>query len=279
MMENKIPVFESLPDSELSKLTDEKNEDSTMDNLRGIEKEFSETNLHTKQTHKNDDNTDNIDNTVNTGKTQKRKTRLSSLMGEKGSSFAVELIDMLIPSIVVLIISYFGYSLEKKDLKLNKDEKEALTPALMDVLDEINLNFDNVWVNLGIMLSIVYGTKIADKLPTLKKKVPEIMVEKTGMTESINKVMAESNTNNNDELSDMGKFEIDYGKLVDEIRLSRKRGVGDAKEYLANNYPEKIKTIAKKNNIPLHLIDDKLDFQWTPKKRKAKDAANDFELE
>lgn len=278
-MENKIPVFESLPDSELSKLTDEKNEDSTMDNLRGIEKEFSETNLHTKQTHKNDDNTDNIDNTVNTGKTQKRKTRLSSLMGEKGSSFAVELIDMLIPSIVVLIISYFGYSLEKKDLKLNKDEKEALTPALMDVLDEINLNFDNVWVNLGIMLSIVYGTKIADKLPTLKKKVPEIMVEKTGMTESINKVMAESNTNNNDELSDMGKFEIDYGKLVDEIRLSRKRGVGDAKEYLANNYPEKIKTIAKKNNIPLHLIDDKLDFQWTPKKRKAKDAANDFELE
>jgi len=279
MMENKIPVFESLPDSELSKLTDEKNEDSTMDNLRGIEKEFSETNLHTKQTHKNDDNTDNIDNTVNTGKTQKRKTRLSSLMGEKGGSFAVELIDMLIPSIVVLIISYFGYSLEKKDLKLNKDEKEALTPALMDVLDEINLNFDNVWVNLGIMLSIVYGTKIADKLPTLKKKVPEIMVEKTGMTESINKVMAESNTNNNDELSDMGKFEIDYGKLVDEIRLSRKRGVGDAKEYLANNYPEKIKTIAKKNNIPLHLIDDKLDFQWTPKKRKAKDAANDFELE
>jgi len=278
-MENKIPVFESLPDSELSKLTDEKNEDSTMDNLRGIEKEFSETNLHTKQTHKNDDNTDNIDNTVNTGKTQKRKTRLSSLMGEKGGSFAVELIDMLIPSIVVLIISYFGYSLEKKDLKLNKDEKEALTPALMDVLDEINLNFDNVWVNLGIMLSIVYGTKIADKLPTLKKKVPEIMVEKTGMTESINKVMAESNTNNNDELSDMGKFEIDYGKLVDEIRLSRKRGVGDAKEYLANNYPEKIKTIAKKNNIPLHLIDDKLDFQWTPKKRKAKDAANDFELE
>jgi hypothetical protein len=124
MIESKIPIFEGVPNSELSKLTEDENGDGVMNNLRNIEKEFAETNQHTKQTHIKDDNTNNTDNTVNSGADTftnddkpKRKTRLSNLMGEKGGSFAVELIDMLIPSIVVLIISYFGYVLEKKDLK------------------------------------------------------------------------------------------------------------------------------------------------------------------
>lgn len=284
-MEKKIPIFENLPVSELSQINDEENGNNDLHKLRSIEKEFEQTNLHTKQTPLNDDKTDNIDNTdaetkynaENTGGT-KRKTRLSSLMGEKGGGFAVDLIDMLIPTIVVLIINYFGYSLEKKDLKLNKDEKEALTPALMDVLDEINLNFDNVYVNLGIMLAIVYGTKIADKLPTIKKKeVEKLPAEKRDMSEGISAILADSE---NGELTPMAKFQIDYGKLVDEVRLKRKRGTGDAKEYLAINYNEQIKAIARKYKIPLNQIDDLLNYEHERKTRtpKAKDAANDFDL-
>lgn len=278
-MENKIPVFAGVPQDELTNLSNDKPNSTEHDKLQSIEKEFQRTNQHTKQSDNSTSNTDNTDNTVNSDTEAKyttpkeRKNRLGKLMG---GSFAVDMVDMLIPSLVVLLINYMGYALEKKDLQLSKLEKEALSPAVQDVLDEINIDFNNPWINLGVMLAIVYGTKVMDKLPTIKKKTiikPEV---KKGMTESINETMSEI-TKDTPETSNMGKFEIDYGKLVDDIRLSRRRGLGDAKEYLANNYGEKIKALAVKYNVPLHLIEDQLNFVWQPKKRQKPKSESDFD--
>lgn len=278
MIENKIPVFAGLPDSELSKLSDTKPGEKATQEPRSIEKEFEQTNLHTKQTQDSGHNTDNTDNNAandandpnNTGVVAKeKKNRLGKLMG---GMFAVDLVDMLIPSLVVLLMNYLGYIMEKKDLQLSKSEKEALAPAVQDVLDDINIDFDNPYINLAVMVSIVYGSKIIDKLPTIKKKSKPI--PKKGMSEAIAETLAASGEEG-EEISDIEKFEIDYGKLVDDIRISRKRGVGDAKEYLCNNYPEKIKAVAKKYGIALSKIQDKLEYVHTVKKRKP---GEDFEM-
>lgn len=280
-MNDKIPIFAGVPASELSKLSGEKTDTTDYTKLRGIEREFEQTNLHTKQTPVSGGNTDNTGNTLdkdnisaNTGEAiaKEKKNRLGKLMG---GTFAVDLVDMLIPSLTILLVNYLGYQLDKKDLQLSKSEKEALSPAVQDVLDEIDIDFNNPWINLGVMLSIVYGSKIIDKLPTMKKKVVVKEEKKKGMSEAVSEIISESGEQG-EEITDMGKFEIDYGKLVDEIRLSRKRGVGDAKEYLCKNYPEKIKAIAKKHGIGLSQIHDKLNFIWTVKKREKPE---DFKLE
>lgn len=267
-MEEKINTFAGLPNSALSKLSTDENDSTDFSKLRSIEKEFEETNKHTKQGN----NTDNTDNTVNNVTessdssepiAKEKKNRLGKLM--KGE-FAVEMVDMLIPSLVVLLTNYIGYVLEKKDLQLSKSEKEALSPAVQDVLDDINIDFNNPWVNLGVMLSIVYGTKIMDKLPSIKKKT--LPIAKKGMAESVAEIIQESGEGG-EPATDLEKFEIDYGKLVDEVRLSRKRGVGDAKQYLCENYPEKIKAIAKKHNIQLRLIQDKMQYVHIRKPRNS----------
>lgn len=278
-MEDKINTFAGLPDMELSKLSDDKNSNDTLSKLRSIEREFDSTNQHTKQTL---DNADNTDNTLDTGHTvadnadttdtkeKQKKNRLGKLMG---GTFAVELVDMLIPSLVVLLVSYIGYSLDKKDLTLSKSEKETLSPAVQDCLDDIDIDFNNPWVNLGVMLAIVYGTKIIDKLPVIKKK--QAAQPKKTMSEAVAGALIE--TESIEEQTPLEKFQVDYGKLVDEIRLSRRRGVNDAKEYLANNYSEKIKAIAKKHGVSIMSIHNELNFKHTPKKREPKE--NDFDTE
>lgn len=281
-MEDKINTFAGLPNAELSKLSEDKNDEKEFDKLRSVEKEFAQTNLHTKQTGETTSNTDNTDNTGDTGadtpapsKTDK-KNRLGKLMG---GTFAVDLVDMLIPSLVVLIVNRVGYLLEKKDLQLSKSEKEALSPAVQDVLDEIEIDFNNPFVNLGVMLAIVYGSKIIDKIPAMKKKA-DIKPENNKRMSEVAAEIVNGSGEGGEALTDFAKFEIDYGALVDKVRLERKRGIGDAKQYIAVNYSEKIKAIAVKHKIPYSQIREQLDFEWTPKKREPKpQAGSDFDLQ
>jgi hypothetical protein len=253
-MEHKIPVFSSLPESELSKVSDRPSGESEMSKLRSIESEFEKTNQHTKQAENTGNTTVNTEDTLKTGENSSgtleasapvKKNRLGKLMQ---GTFAVDLVDMLIPSLVVLLIDYIGYKLDKKDLQLTKSEKEALAPAVQDVLDDIDIDFNNPYINLAVMITIVYGSKIVDKIPTMKKK--DKPTEKKGMSEAISEVL-QTNGEAGEEVSDVAKFETDYGKLVDEVRLSRRRGVGDAKQYIAENYPEKIKAIAKRHGLSM----------------------------
>lgn len=283
MINEKIKTFAVLPNDSLSKLSEEQETENTMHNLRSIEKEFEQTNLHTKQTQENANNTDNTDNTykIDTDATiqdsqPKKKNNLGSVVN---AGFAIYLMDLLIPTVLILIINYVGYSLDKKEIQLTKAEKEALEPAVSDVLAQIELDFSNPYINLGVMLAIVYGTKLIDKRELMKKKTPVIPKEKKDITESIAEIV-NATGEAGEENTALGKFEIDYGKLVDEIRLTRKRGVGDAKEYLAKNYNEKIRSIARKHGVPLNQIREQLEFTWTPKKREPKIKAGDeFELE
>lgn len=262
MSDKKIEIFKTIPDTELAKVGSTEDMQKLKNTFASIEKEFEQTNKHTKGIDFNTDNIDNIDNSVKESEENisteikpDKKNRLGKLMQ---GNFAVDLVDMLLPSLVVLCVNYIGYELNKKDIQLSKSEKDALAPAVQDVLDEIEIDFNNPYINLTIMLSIVYGSKIIDKLPVMKKKGKE--------DKKINEIEELKQIESNTDLTDIEKFEQAYNVLVDECKLKRRRGTGDAKEYLAKQYPEKIKKIMKLYNITDMSY---LNFKWTPKKRES----------
>jgi hypothetical protein len=266
-MENKLKAFAGLPIAELTQVSDVNNTTDSSPEPRNVAQEFAETKQHTQsvqETPKIEQKTAPNDSTATNDTTTAKKNRLGKVMS---GDFAVNLVDMMLPGIVVLIINRIGYALDKKDLQLTAKEKEALAPVVQDCLDDINLDFSNPWTNLMVMVGIVYGSKIIDKIPSMKKKEPS--KEKQSASEKVSAIV--SGTGESGEpISDFEKFEIDYLAVCDEIRKERKRGMPDAKEYLAINLPEKIKALARKHGIDLKQIHDKLGFR-APKKTKNDD--------
>lgn len=281
-MQEKVKIFAGVPSSELSMISEEESTNNTMSNLRSIEKEFSETNQHTKNTLNNGDNTQNE---VNEGKEVNDSseniasdTKKNRLGGVLKANLAINLIDLLIPSLLVLVLNWFSYTIDKKIIQLNKQEKEMLEPALQDVLNEIELDLKNPYITFGVLLAIVYGVKIIDNKESIMKKTPVIVKEKKGVTEAMAAIINDTGEEG-EETTPLGKFEIDYAKLVDEVRLSRKRGGGDAKEYIAKNYAEKIRQIARKHGVPLSQVQAQLNYVHIVNKRKGTKDAEEFELE
>lgn len=280
--QQKVNTFGNLPNDQLTRLSDEPKNEGDISQLRSIEKELQDTKTHINNTSNSGDNTDNIPNPdqkpgegedISVDQPTK-KNRLGKLMG---GTFAVDLVDMLIPSLAVYLIRLIGYEFEKKHLQLTKQEKEALSPAVQDVLDEISLDFSNPYINLGVMIAIVYGTKVIDKLPELKKKKEP--KEERGITESI--VGLANNVDEEvKEKNPLLIYEIEYGKLVDEVKNKRKRGVGDAQMYLATNYSTQIRAIATKCGISEdhELVQKHLNWVHNPKKREKRSDRPDFEI-
>jgi hypothetical protein len=254
-MTEKISIFSDIPNSELSNITDGKG-------VLAADKELNEAKKHILDSTDNMDNTDNILNTDNQGKDSTDKQTKSAGDFVTGK-FAVELIDMVLPSLISLIISYIGYSLPKKSLQLTKDEKLSLESPIKSVLDSINLDFSNPYINLSVVLCLVYGSKIIDNIQDIKK--PN---DKKGIVSSINEKIGELNEQVG-ELNNKEKFESAYNSLVDEIVKKRNRGIGDAKEYLSKNFSEKLKSLLDKFDIKDgNTIESVLNYKHTVKKRE-----------
>lgn len=286
---NKIKSFEVIPTDSLTKVGGTEKAGTLRSDNISVDNDFFQTNLHTKHTGNFNDNDTNSSNPTNntdtsteqTTITTEKKNRLGKLMQ---GGFAVELVDMIIPTLVVLLVGYIGYELEKKDLQLTKSEKEALAPAVQDVLDEINIDFNNPYMNLTIMIGIVYGSKIADKLPTLKKK-KKVVQDNRRLSDKMNDLIKDSaikqeatevleNTLPQNELD----FEVAYNKMVDETRTARRRGIDEAKTYLALNKSDQLRTLLKIHNLHNTPVADRvLNFSYIPASRgkyKKKDKPN-----
>lgn len=95
-------------------------------------------------------------------------TPLGSVVGGK---MAVDLVDILLPSLTVWAIAAIGYNMQKKHLQLTAKEKEVLTPAVQNWLNSINVDFNNPFYNLLFVVAAIYGTKVIDALPEIKKVV------------------------------------------------------------------------------------------------------------
>lgn len=276
--QEKINVFKNIDTSQLKKVAEsEKPQDEQYSNIN-VDADFNRTNQHTKHTLNFEDNTDNNENNGNNANTENTETskggknRLGKILPGK---IALSMADKMIPSLLVLALYYMNLQLDKKKLQLTKEEINELAPAVQDCLDSIEINFDNPFVTLGVMLGVVYGGKIIDAIPEIKKA--DRKAKPKTFAEKLNAIVEDV-----EEIKDNPRalFEQDYQQLAEEVKAKRNRGIKDAQSYLAEMFPEKIKALGKKYNVD---VTDQLNFrhvqpsQINQKKKKKK--ADEFNLE
>lgn len=85
------------------------------------------------------------------------------LGGLVDAKLAINLVDAVLPSALVLVLYKVGVKLRKADLQLTEKEKDTLAPILNKCLDSLMINFNNPWNALGISLLTIYGAKIMEK--------------------------------------------------------------------------------------------------------------------
>lgn len=72
---------------------------------------------------------------------------------------AIDLMDALIPAVLVLLFHRFGISVRKSQMQLTQGEKNTLEPIVSACLNSINLDFSNPWTALCVTLLVIYGGK------------------------------------------------------------------------------------------------------------------------
>lgn len=87
----------------------------------------------------------------------------------------VELMDSLIPALLVVVFHKLEVATKKTDFQLTVGEKNTLAPIVEACLNSINLNFDSPWTTLAISLAVIYGGKALEKggVAFLDKKADE----------------------------------------------------------------------------------------------------------
>jgi len=81
---------------------------------------------------------------------------------------AVNVADFIIPALFAFLAKTAGYELDKKALKLTREDRELLEPATQDYLNSIDLRLSPLQALL-VAISVVYGSKVVEILPTLKE--------------------------------------------------------------------------------------------------------------
>lgn len=71
----------------------------------------------------------------------------------------VELIDSLLPAIIVILFRKLKLDAKKSQFQLTQGEKNTLSPVVEACLNSINLDFSNPWTTLGVCMLIMYGGK------------------------------------------------------------------------------------------------------------------------
>lgn len=180
----------------------------------------------------------NSGNNTNVPPKSNRKS-LSELTGNKGGKFATDLMDFLIGALVYMIVRKIGYKVDKSTFRLNKDEKEACYSSWQRVLDETFIDINNPWVQLAIVLGVIYGSKIMYEIPDLKKAVSDAVFnagekkaeskkDEPPIVEYVEPVKSWQEV-----------YEEEYIELVNEQKAARKKGADEAKAYIKKSGMDK----------------------------------------
>lgn len=89
-----------------------------------------------------------------------------SVGGMVDSKFAVNILDALLPALIVLACTKGGIKVKKTDFELTVKEKETIAPVLQQCLNSLMINFNNPWNALGVSLVVIYGSKTLEKVGT-----------------------------------------------------------------------------------------------------------------
>jgi hypothetical protein len=74
----------------------------------------------------------------------------------------VEVVDALLPALIVLAFHKGGMVVKKTDMQLTAKERDVLTPIVQRCMDQIMLNFESPWTVLAVTALGIYGSKIAE---------------------------------------------------------------------------------------------------------------------
>lgn len=98
-----------------------------------------------------------------------------ALGGLVQGKIAVDLMDALIPALLVLLFKKLEIDVKKTDFGLTAGEKNTLSPIVEACLNSINLDFSSPWTTLLISLVVIYGGKALEKggVQFLEKKAAE----------------------------------------------------------------------------------------------------------
>lgn len=226
--------------------------------LKEYEQEFNQTNKHTTQEQPS--NIEQQPTTATGTPTVEAGTAKKSLTHLIKGKHAVNLLDLLIPALLVFTINLIGYRIGKDKLKLDKEEKETLTPFVEDFLQAIELDMNNPYHNLFIGLGIVYGAKIVDAIPAIKKgrgrtEDAEVIEERTDITEQ-------------QDVPSIVLFEQEYNAEIERVMREKEKGTLGARKWLADHEPQKIKFLMTKYGVQ----DDKY-LMYSNIYKKEKEAA------
>jgi hypothetical protein len=110
-----------------------------------------------------------------------------SVGGMVDGKLAVELMDALLPSLLVMLMAAIGARMKKSDLQLTEKEKSTVAPVLQKCLDQLMINFNNPWSALGVTLAVIYGAKLTEKgfVQMLDKKQADKEMKELEKTGSI----------------------------------------------------------------------------------------------
>jgi hypothetical protein len=227
--------------------------------LREYEQEFNSTTKHT-ETGASTTATPTPTDGVPVVESSNKKSLASLVKGK----YAVNLIDLLVPSALVFIVNVIGYKLSKDKLKLDKEERETLTPFVDDFLGSIEFNLSNPTHNLLLALGIVYGSKVIDAVPTIKKAVKNNSTTPEDIQEEREPI------EQREDVPSIVLFEQEYNAEVTRIMEEKQKGTLGARKWLADHEPQKIKFLMSKYGV----TDDKY-LLYSNIYKKEKQAAAD----
>lgn len=166
------------------------------------------------------------------------QTSAGKLLGDKGAKFAIDLMNALIPAVLYMLITRMGYENDKDQWKIEKEEREFVSPAVQAVLDKIMIDASNPYAQLAIVLGILYGGKFAVFMAEAKKK------KKTEVKEQLQATIVEmKNIINKRPFEELYKDEL--LEAVKEYAAEKKMSFDKARGIMGRNQV-KMKNIEKK---------------------------------
>lgn len=99
------------------------------------------------------------------------------------SDIAFSLVDNVLPLALIYILSMVDRKARKSELQASKAESETIKVVLDNCLKNMNVNFDNPFIALGVVLTGVYGSKAVEIYLSKEPEVKESNtphVSKTG---------------------------------------------------------------------------------------------------
>lgn len=103
---------------------------------------------------------------------------------------ATELMDSVLPAVLVFALYKAGLQLKKTELQLTEREKNTLAPLMQKCMDALMLNFDSPFVALGVSMTVIYGGKIMEKggVAWLDKQAIDNAATSRTKTKPVNKI-------------------------------------------------------------------------------------------